>query len=177
MSEKRTILERLSNRLYAIPAVAQLWSRLAARRTNDLADVSGAIPFTVASKPLAQARLALITTGGIHLRTQPPFDMDDPDGDAGYREIPADVNLADLTITHKYYDHRDADQDPNIIFPLDHLRRLVDQGIVGSLAPRHFAFMGHIDGPKIAILTARSAPEVAAKLRADQVNYALLTPA
>lgn len=177
MREHRTLAERFFNWFYAIPTVAQLWARRSAKRTATLVDLSGNIPFARPTKPLARAKLALITTGGIHLRTQPPFDMENPDGDASYRVIPADIDWSQLTITHKYYDHRDADQDPNIIFPLTHLHRLVEQRVVGSVAPRHFGFMGHIEGPLITELTDQSAPEVAAMLRADQVNYALLTPA
>jgi hypothetical protein len=37
--------------------------------------------------------------------------------------------------------------------------------------------MGHIDGAQLPILNERTAPEVAAKLRADGVDFAFLTPA
>jgi D-proline reductase (dithiol) PrdB len=177
MAEKRTLSERLSNALFAIPAVAQLWAKRSAGKTAALVDLSSGIPFARVTKPLAQARLALITTAGVHLATQPPFDMDNPDGDATYREIPTQAPRNQLTITHKYYDHRDADRDLNVVFPLEHLRDLVRLGVIGSAAPRHFAFMGHIDGPLVDKLNRRTAAEVAAKLRADQVDYALLTPA
>jgi D-proline reductase (dithiol) PrdB len=53
----------------------------------------------------------------------------------------------------------------------------VQQGVIGSLAPRHFGFMGHIDQAEVARLTAETAPAVAAKLRADGVDLAFLTPA
>jgi D-proline reductase (dithiol) PrdB len=49
--------------------------------------------------------------------------------------------------------------------------------VIGGVAPRHFGFMGHIDGPLIAALTEGSAPAVAARLRADDVDFAFLTPA
>ena len=57
------------------------------------------------TKPLDECRAALITTGGIHLPEQKPFDMTNPDGDPSYREIPGDVVTGDIVITHKYYDH------------------------------------------------------------------------
>ena len=177
MPEKRTLTERLWNRIYAIPAVAQLWARLTAGRTEALVHLSDEIPFARPSKPLAASRIALITTGGIHLPEQSPYDMANPDGDPTYREIPGDVNTGEIVITHKYYDHSDADEDLNVIFPLDHFRELVERGVVGELAPRHFGFMGHIDGDLIGILNERTAPEVAAKLRDDGVDFAFLTPA
>jgi D-proline reductase (dithiol) PrdB len=142
-----------------------------------LVDLSSGIPFATPRKPLAQARVALLTTAGVHLRTQTPFDMENPDGDATYREIPGNVDSAALMITHKYYDHTDADADLNVVFPLAHFRDLVEKRVIGSLAPCHFGFMGHIDQAQMAILNEHTAPEVAAKLRADGVDFAFLTPA
>lgn len=177
MREKRTLFERLANRFFAIPAVAQWWAKGAAERTQALLQDEQGIPFTPLRKALGQCRVALLTTGGIHLPTQPPFNMDDPDGDASYRLIPGDVALETLTITHKYYDHSDADRDVNVIFPLAHLRDLVEKGVIGSLASNHFGFMGHIEGPQVPILNTQTAPAVAKLLRADGVDVALLTPA
>lgn len=177
MGEQKTWLERILNRVYAIPSVAQLWASRAARRSAALVAEDSSIPFTRLDKPLSAARGVLITTGGVHLKTQPPFDMENRDGDASYREIPDNVALDEITITHKYYDHRDADADLNVIFPLAHFHELVRRGVVGSLASRHFGFMGHIEGEQLATLIQRSAPEVAAKLRAEGVDFAFLTPA
>jgi len=177
MAEKRSIYEKISNRVFAIPTVAQLWAKVAARRSVGLVDWSTGIPFAPLKKPLHESKVALLTTGGIHLLDQPPFDMENPDGDATYRVIPGDVALEHSTITHKYYDHSDADADLNVIFPLAHLRDLVANGVIGALAPRHFGFMGHIDGEQVAQLTGSTAPDVAVKLRADGVDFALLTPA
>ncbi len=177
MAEKRSIYEKIANRFFAIPAVAQLWAKRSATRTQGLVDLSGAIPWTLLKKPLNQCTVALVTTGGIHLPTQSPFDMENPDGDASYRAIPVDVDIAQITITHKYYDHTDADTDLNVIFPLTHFRDLVTRGVIGALAPRHFGFMGHIEGTQLPILNERTAPEVATTLRADKVDVAFLTPA
>jgi len=176
MRENKSWVEKLANRLYAIPSVAQFWASRAAQRSAQFVD-DGAIPFARLTKPLSAARGALITTAGVHLSSQPPFDMTNSDGDPTYREIPVDVALEEITITHKYYDHRDADVDLNIVFPLAHFRDLVSQGVIGSLATRHFGFMGHIEGDLVTTLTRRTAPEVAAKLRADGVDFAFLTPA
>lgn len=175
--------ERLNNWFYGIPTVAQWWAKRAARRSGNLdsADPNsaapGRIPFARLRKPLAEARVALITTGGIHLPEQTAFDMVDKDGDASFREIPGGVDLSRLVITHNYYNHTDADADPNVIFPLAHVRDLVAQGILGGVAPRHFGFMGHIEGPHLDRLIRETAPAVAAKLRADGVDFAFLTPA
>ena len=127
--------------------------------------------FVRPDKPLRESRLALVTTGGVHLPEQPRFDIDDPSGDCSYREISTDAYA--LTWTHAYYaPDRDADLDS--VFPLWTLRGLVAEGIVGELGPRHFSFMGAIHDP--GPLVERTAPEVAGKLAEDGVDAVLLTP-
>lgn len=170
-----SLLQHFQNRFYAIPAVAQWWAGRFARKAHSSPD--GPIPFVRLTKPLSECTVSLITTGGVHLTSQPPFDMDDPNGDASLREIPGDVALADLTITHDYYNHNSADQDMNVIFPLERFRELVRRGIVGQVARRHFGLMGHIEGVHLRRLQEKTAPELAAKLRADGVDFAFLTPA
>jgi D-proline reductase (dithiol) PrdB len=128
-------------------------------------------PFVRPQRPLAESRLALVTTGGVHLPAQPRFDIDDPLGDCSYREIPAEA--ADLTWTHAYY-RPDEGTDLDAVFPLRTLRGLVGEGVVGELNRRHFSFMGAIHEP--APLVEETAPEVAAKLADDGVDAALLTP-
>lgn len=177
MAEKLTLWERLSQQFFAVPAIAQLWAKRTAQQTNQLVELVDGIPFARLRKPLAKCRVALLTTAGVHLRNQTPYNMENPDGDPTYREIPTDVALDQITITHKYYDHTDADVDLNVVFPLLHFRNLVEKQVIGSLAPRHFGFMGHIDQALINVLNQQTAPEVAAKLRADQVDFAFLTPA
>lgn len=177
MAKKLTLWERLSQQFFAMPVFTQMWAKRTARRTEQIVDLEGAIPFAPFRKQLAECRVALITTAGIHLRNQTPYDMENPDGDPTYREIPTNVDPEQITITHKYYDHTDADVDLNVVFPLVHFRDLVAKQVIGSLAPRHFGFMGHIDQALINVLNNQTAPEVAAKLRADQVDIAFLTPA
>lgn len=177
MTENRTIGERISNRIFAIPAVAQWWAKATSGRTEGLVELSAAIPFARLQNPLADCKVALVTTSGVHLRGQTPFDMQNPDGDATYRELPADTAETEIVITHKYYDHSDADADLNVVFPLAHFRNLAQMGIIGEVAPRHFGFMGHIEGDQVQILNEITAPEIATKLRDDGVDFAFLTPA
>ena len=129
------------------------------------------MPFVRPKKPLHEGRLALITTGGVHLPEQPRFDIDDPLGDCSYREIPADAYA--LTWTHAYY-APDRGLDLDSVFPLWTLRGLVAEGVVGELSRRHFSFMGAIHDPEP--LVESTAPEVARKLVEDGVNAVLLTP-
>jgi len=135
------------------------------------------IPWAILSKELSECRIALVNTGGVHLRSQPPFDMEDRDGDPTFREISSNTPPSDLTITHNYYDHRDADQDINVVFPIQRLRELQAKGIIGGIAPRHFSFMGHITGRHLATLVKRTGPEVARMVKEDGAEAVFLTPA
>ncbi len=121
--------------------------------------------------------MALITTGGVHLKSQVPFDMLNPSGDPSYREIPADTPVERLTIAHNYYDHSDADRDLNVLFPLERLRELEQFGEVGKVNHRHFSFMGHITGQQIDVLVNETVPQVIDALVEDSVDAVLLTPA
>lgn len=133
------------------------------------------LPFVRPKKPLAESRISLVTTGGVHLPEQPRFDIDDPLGDCSYREIPTEA--AGLTWTHAYHrpsDGTDEGSDLDAVFPLWTLRGLAKDGVIGGSNHRHFSFMGaiHDAGP----LVAETAPEVAAKLLEDAVDAVLLTP-
>jgi D-proline reductase (dithiol) PrdB len=101
------------------------------------------VPFTPFDGELSRASVALVTAAGVHRRDQPPFNIADELGDLTFRVIGADAAAADLMVTHHHYDHADADRDVNVVFPLDALRELVADGVVGSVAPEHVGFMGY----------------------------------
>lgn len=171
-STLRIQLRRMSAWAFThLPGLRQLWARV----NRTVAQQHG-IPWTPLRRPLNRCRIALITTGGVHLRTEPAFDMANPHGDASFRVIPATTPLADLMITHNYYDHHDADRDLNILLPLERLAELVAAGMVGSQATA-YSFMGHITDEQLPILTGETAPAVVQLLHADAIDAVLLTPA
>jgi D-proline reductase (dithiol) PrdB len=135
------------------------------------------IPWTPVKRPLRETVIALVTTAGVHLKSQEPFDMDDPDGDPSYRVIPSDVKSEALVITHKYYDHSAADRDINVVLPLDRLRELRTEGRIAGMAPFVYSFMGHIDGPHLRTLVEDTALAVGRRLTRDGVHAVFLTPA
>lgn len=154
-----------------LPRLRRWWARR--HRFVENAD----IPWTPLTKPVRESTIALVTTAGVHLTGQPPFDMDDPDGDPTFREIPLDAPRATWTITHKYYDHSAADQDLNVVLPIDRLRELADERRIGGIGPFAYGFMGHIDGPHLRTLIETTAPAVARRLKADGAEAVVLTPA
>jgi len=71
--------------------------------------------------PISQSRVALVTTAGVHLKNQPPFDVYNPDGDCTYRIIPSDALPDEFMISDSHYDHSDGDSDINLLGPTQHL--------------------------------------------------------
>ena len=129
-------------------------------------------PRTQPKRPLAEARVALISTAGAHL----PDDRrhaGGADGDHTYRVIPADAT--EVALHHGGYDTKRARLDPNVVFPLSLLRELADEGLIGEVAPTAYSFMGYI--PDTAPLLHETGPEVARALIGDAVDLALLVPA
>jgi D-proline reductase (dithiol) PrdB len=125
------------------------------------------VPFTRPSKPLA--RVALISTAGLHLDDQEPFDRATPSGDPSYRRIPGDADLTRLRI---WWDTEQqtqpGSQDLNCAFPLALLRE------EREAAPTHYTFSGAIPDPRPLIDV--SAPAVARELREDAVDAVLIAP-
>ncbi|MBF0292595.1 MAG: hypothetical protein HQK86_10620, partial [Nitrospinae bacterium] len=150
---------RFKNRLIA--SVLTRFPSLADRVAQGIDPLKfDATPWTPVVKPLSEMTVALITTAGVHLKTDRPFDMNNKSGDGSFRVINSSVAPDNLTITHDYYDHSDADRDVNIVFPLERLRELAAEGVIGAVAKRHYGFMGHIENAQIEILVRESAPLV-----------------
>jgi D-proline reductase (dithiol) PrdB len=124
----------------------------------------------VAGPPLGRRRVSIISTAGIHRRGDRPFEGMTGD----YRVIPGDIQARDLVITHvsTNFDRTGFQQDWNIMFPLDRLRELAAEGIIGSVADYHYSFMGAAD-PALMEPAVRN---LAALLKGDRVDAALLVP-
>jgi D-proline reductase (dithiol) PrdB len=122
--------------------------------------------------PLAKRRVALITTAGLHLRSDRAFTVDSRND---YRVIPGAVRAADLVMTQfsVNFDRSGFQRDVNVVFPIDRLKELVCEGVIGSTADFHYSFMGA--GSVVTQYEAR-ARELAGLLRKDGVDAVLLTP-
>lgn len=131
------------------------------------------VAFTPPARPMAEATVAIISTGGVHLTSQPAYDMNARRGDQTIRFIPKVAAVEDLRFTHDHYDHGAADQDPNCMFPLEHLRAFEAAGLIGSAAKTHVGASGWI--PQPAEFLATAVPAIAERFHADGVDVALLT--
>jgi D-proline reductase (dithiol) PrdB len=119
---------------------------------------------------LNESVFALVTTAGVHLRDQEPFDLE---GDNTWRIIPGDVEASQLMVTHEHYDHRDADEDINVVFPIDRLRELAAEGIIAGVSDKHLGFMGYTQ--QFRDLYDRAAPEIARVISRSQADGVILT--
>ena len=128
------------------------------------------IPWATLTKPLARAKVALVTTGGVFLEGQTPYSER---GDATHREIPRDAAHEAFRIWHPGYDFGPAMQDINCIFPLDRFKELEDEGIIGELADTNYSFMGLIPDPAEALMP-ETAPEVGRRLKDEGVDAVFL---
>lgn len=129
----------------------------------------GDTPWATA-KPLAQSRVALVSTAGLHRREDPPFAP----GAVDYRIIPDDYAMDELVMSHisMNFDRTGFYQDLNVAFPIDRLRELAADGTVGGVAARHYSFMGAT--PPAALEPV--ARDLAQVLKADAVDTVLLCP-
>lgn len=130
-------------------------------------------PVTPLSKPLGKCMVALITTGGLHLKSDEPFDLNISDGDSSFRKIPGDILADDLHIVHKWYNHKFINTDLNCVFPIDRMKEYVENGTIGSLSKEHFSFMGHIyeTGPLL-----KSSKKLGRILKENGIDIAFITP-
>jgi D-proline reductase (dithiol) PrdB len=128
------------------------------------------IPYTPRNRELKDTVFALITTAGVHLRAQEPFDVN---GDTSWRLIPGDVEHNQLMVTHDHYDHHDADADINCVFPIDRLRELAAEGIIAGVATKHLGFMGYTQN--FRDLYERAAPEMARIILRSNASGVVLT--
>jgi D-proline reductase (dithiol) PrdA len=125
------------------------------------------IPVT---KPLEAMRVALVTAGGVHMRSQARFVVS---GDHSYREIPGDVKSEQLMVTHGGYDNSDANRDINCMFPIDRLRELAEAGVIKEVASTHVGLMG--GGGNVHVLAEVTGPAIARLLRAERVDAVIMT--
>ena len=131
---------------------------------------------TPLQKPLSACTVALVTTAGLSLPDQEPFDLTIRNGDSSFREIPSDISpqLLEMNQRSWSFDQTGILRDRNLAFPLDRLHEMQQRGEFAALAPHNYSFMGSIVGP--AKLMKETAPEVARRLKADSVDVVLLTP-
>lgn len=138
------------------------------------------IPWTPLTKPLSACRIALISSGGVALKTDKPFDQEGERrnpwwGDPSHRILPRQTKSEDIKIYHLHVDPYYGEQDLNCLLPLERLLDLEASGEIGDSAPSHYSFMGYILQPDK--LLEETTPMMIRQLQAEEVDVVLLVPA
>jgi len=138
-------------------------------RTNYAAMEMPAFPTTpwVKGPPLAQRRIALVSTAGLHRRGDRPFTY----REATVRALPPGSE-SELAMTHisSNYDRTGFAEDPEVALPLGTLQALKAEGVVGAVAETHYSFMG---AAEVAALPPH-ATALAAILKRDRVDSVVI---
>lgn len=134
------------------------------------------VPWTLPARSLSELTIAIVSTAGLVLPGQEPFDDSVKGGDSSYRVIPGGVEVGRLIDTHRSdaYDHSGIAADRNLGFPLDPLRALANEGLIGAVAPLHASFMGSITAP--GRLVRDIAPAAVREIRAAGADAVVLVP-
>jgi D-proline reductase (dithiol) PrdB len=119
---------------------------------------------------LNERRVALISTAGLHRRSDRPFTEQSGD----FRIILRDTNDADIVMSHvsTNFDRLGFMQDVDVAFPINRLKELAADGVIESVAEYHFSFMGATP-PE---MMEPSVKELVATMRADNVSGVVLCP-
>jgi D-proline reductase (dithiol) PrdB len=132
-------------------------------------------PFLPARRALPMLNLALISSAGAYIEGTEPFDLNAPDGDVTFREIPTEIEAADLRFAARGYDPAAVNQDLNARAPLTRLFEFEHNGIIGQLNPVFWSFCGFI--PDAARLVDEMLPKLVERVLRYEVQAALLVPA
>ncbi len=88
--------------------------------------------------------------------------------------LPRDLRQEQVQSGHLHINNDDIDRDFNVAIPISRLVDLEQAGVIGSLAPTNYSFMGY--QPDTTEWRERYAPEVAERMKDEQVDAVLLTP-
>lgn len=161
-------LDHLTRRL------VKTWIKIETRR-----DQLRQIPWTPLSKPLAESTVALVSSAGLALKTEQPFDQEGERrnpwwGDPSYRILPRGVTEDDVRLYHLHVDPQLAAEGLNTFFPLRRLLELEEGEEIGRSAAHHYSYMGYILQPQV--LLEQTVPAMIQHMRQDGVDAVVLVP-
>jgi len=138
------------------------------------------IPWTPMTKPLTETTIALVTSAGISLKTDPPFDMEREKrepiwGDRSYRTVPKETTEKDIEVNHLHINTSYIKQDINVILPLSRMAEFEQEKIIGRLAPTAYSFYG-FQWQNNEFLKEAVEP-ISKNMKAERVEAVLITPA
>ncbi len=138
------------------------------------------IPWTPLSKPLSECTVAVLSSAGLAMKDDLPFDQEGERknpwwGDPSYRILPKTASKDEVRLYHMHIDPSYAEQDLNCLFPLERLQEMEDSGRIGRVSPRHYSIMGYLLEPEE--LLCNTVPALIRNLKEDFADVVVLVPA
>ncbi len=152
-----------------------LWDTVNERYPGSMITKADVVPLASLGRPLSEARLVFVSTAGVQPKGTLPFDVVHPVGDYTFRRVPSESAPADLEIHQLKYPTDGAHRDLNVIFPIERLQELRDEGVIGGLTRDFFSFIGYNMDP--GLLERTLAEDIAEAVRDELADVALLAPA
>jgi len=127
--------------------------------------------------PLREARVAIVTSaalsrsGGISKWQVEKWDF----ADFHFEILPNDARDLELGHVSPNFDRAGFAADLSVVYPVDRLQELADQGVIGSVASSHYSFAGN-QSEGLSALRMDTGPACAKKMLEDRVDVVLLTP-
>jgi len=137
------------------------------------------IPWTPLLKPLSDCKVALLSSGGIAMKGDKPFDQEGERqnpwwGDPSHRIIPKTASAKELDIYHLHINPAFARQDINCLLPIQRLNEMEESGEIGAAAESHYSIMGYLPKPDEMLET--SVPAIIQGLKEEHVDVLVLVP-
>ena len=123
-------------------------------------------PFTRLARPLAKCRVTIVTTAVSNPQIPKPTRAAES---ISFADLPERLDTSEVS-WDKETTHTD---DRRSYFPLEDLKKLAEEGVIGDLAPRyHFVPTQYSH----RATTEEDAPAIAAACIEDEVDIAILVP-
>ncbi|MEM7782379.1 MAG: glycine/sarcosine/betaine reductase selenoprotein B family protein [Planctomycetota bacterium] len=152
-----------------------LWETVNQRYPGSMISNIDSIPLAKVAKPLSQCKVCFVSTSGVQTKSSLPFDTVHPIGDYTFRRVPSDSEVTELEIHQLKYPTFGAEKDLNVIFPIERLRELVADNVIGGLSKNFFTFIGYnMDPQRLKKTLAR---DIASAVEAEAPDIVIAAPA
>lgn len=152
-----------------------LWDTVNERYPGSMITKHDFVPLAPLRKPLSECRVTFVSTSGVQPRGSVPFDTVHPVGDYSFRRVPSSSRVEDIEIHQLKYPTAGAKRDLNVIFPIERLRELAAEGVIGGLTDNFYTFIGYNMDPER--LERTLAEDIAAAVSDEGADIALAAPA
>ncbi len=153
----------------------RLWHTINERYPGSMVRRTDAVPLAPLPRPISECRLTFVSTAGVQPKGSIPLDSVHPIGDYTFRRVPSDARPEALEIHQLKYPTVGAHRDLNVIFPIERLRELVADGVLGSLTRSFFTFIGYNMDPDR--VERQLAVDIANAVEDEEADIALMCPA